>query len=178
MAIKRFSDEKERILNLVQETDSGGESISPLRSEGKKRSKGLLKTLGIIVIVVLVALIVLYGVAKYTKYDPLKLVSQTGGTWQAVFLSNGQVYFGKVVKQSKDTIVIKDIYYLQVNQTIQPKDQTETTQPELSLIKLGNELHGPTDEMRINRLHVLFIEDLKADSRVVTAISNYVQGKK
>jgi len=178
MAIKRFMDEKEKILNLVQESESEEGTSSPLRPEGKKRSKGLLKTLWIIIIVVLAAFIVLYGVAKYTKYDPLKLVNRTGGTWQAVFLSNGQVYFGKVTKQNKDTVVVKDIYYLQVNQAIQPKDQTDTTQPELSLIKLGNELHGPTDEMKINRLHVLFIEDLKPDSRVVTAINNYVQGKK
>lgn len=177
MAIKRFMDEKEKILNLVQETESGEGMTSTLRPEGKKRSKGLLKTLWIIVIVVLAAFIVLYGVAKYTKYDPLKLVNRTGGTWQAVFLSNGQVYFGKVVKQSKDTIVVKDIYYLQVNQAIQPKEQNQA-QPELSLVKLGNELHGPTDEMRINRIQVLFIEDLKPDSRVVTAISNYIQGKK
>ncbi|MDO8599214.1 MAG: hypothetical protein Q7S02_03830, partial [bacterium] len=30
--------------------------------------------------------------------------------------------------------------------------------------------HGPTDEMRINRDHVLFIEQLRSDATVVRAI--------
>ncbi|MEK7125287.1 MAG: hypothetical protein AAB880_00010 [Patescibacteria group bacterium] len=99
--------------------------------------------------------------------------------WQAVFLSNGQVYFGQVEKQNKVEIVLKDIYYLQVTRPLQQTAEGQeqaNAQGELSLVKLGNELHGPTDAMHINRDQVLFMEDLKDDSNVVTAIANYKSG--
>jgi len=100
--------------------------------------------------------------------------------YQAIFLTNGQVYFGQVSKQNKAEVVVSDIYYLQVTtplqQTAEGQEQANP-QGELSLVKLGNELHGPTDSMFINRDQVLFIEDLKDDSNVVQAIVNYKSGQ-
>lgn len=99
--------------------------------------------------------------------------------WQAVFLSNGQVYFGQIEKQNKVEVVLSDIYYLQVTRPLQQTaegEQQANPQGELSLVKLGNELHGPTDAMHVNRDQILFIEDLKDDSNVVTAIANYKSG--
>lgn len=99
--------------------------------------------------------------------------------WQAVFLSNGQVYFGQIEKQNQAEVVMKDIYYLQVTRPLQQTaegQQQADSQGELSLVKLGNELHGPTDAMHVNRDQILFIEDLKDDSNVVTAIANYKSG--
>jgi hypothetical protein len=92
------------------------------------------------------------------------------GLYQAVFLTNNQVYFGKLNNIAAQYPVLRDIYYLQVTQTLQPRDATAPAQPTLNLIKLGAELHGPTDEMRINRDHILFWENLKPDSQVVQAI--------
>ncbi|MCA9388925.1 hypothetical protein KC644_04200 [Candidatus Berkelbacteria bacterium] len=94
--------------------------------------------------------------------------------YQAVFLSNGQVYFGKF-SQSPGSAKLENIFYLQVQQQqgLQPDDQSGSSQAELKLIKLGNELHGPADVMRINPDHVLFVEDLKDDGRVVEAIKRY-----
>ncbi len=107
-------------------------------------------------------------------------LSGYGEDWQAVFLTNGQVYFGRVEKQNKVELVLKEIYYLQVTRPLQQTvegEQQASPQGELSLVKLGNELHGPTDAMVINRDHVLFVEDLKEDSNVVQAISNYKAGQ-
>lgn len=95
--------------------------------------------------------------------------------WQAVFLTNGQVYFGKVAKQNRKELVLSDIYYLQVVGQLQQgaaKDEKKD-KGELSLVKLGSELHGPTDSMYINRDQVLFVEDLKDEGQVVQAIKNY-----
>ena len=61
--------------------------------------------------------------------------------------------------------------------TQEGQESTETQQ-ELTLIKLGNELHGPTDRMVINRDFILLTESLKNDSRVVQAIDNYLQQQK
>jgi len=94
--------------------------------------------------------------------------------FQAVFLTNGQVYFGKIKSQSKDSVNLTDIYYLQVQQQVQPEDKNKTAQTDqqLSLAKLGGELHGPEDSMYINRDQVLFWENLKDDGKVVQAIKN------
>jgi hypothetical protein len=94
-----------------------------------------------------------------------------GGEYQAVFLDNNQVYFGKISGAGSQFARLTEIYYLQVNQAIQPKGQG--AQPAVNLVKLGGELHGPADEMLINRDHILFYEDLKADSQVVRAIGEY-----
>lgn len=97
--------------------------------------------------------------------------------YSAVFLTNGQVYFGKLYAGDDKNIDLKDIFYLQVNQQIQPDQQESTKQntedPNIVLVKLGEELHGPNDRMLINRDQVLFTESLKKDSKVVTAINDY-----
>lgn len=95
------------------------------------------------------------------RLDPIN-----SGEYQAVFLDNGQVYFGKL-KQKSDFFSLTDVYYLQSGTG--SLDQTSS----LSLSKLGNEAHGPEDKMEINKDHILFIEDMKPDSKVVKAIQDY-----
>lgn len=99
------------------------------------------------------------------------------GEYQAIFLSNGQVYFGKVADADSSEIVLKDIYYLITRPQLQTQtpEATPGAQQQMgyTLIKLGQELHGPMDEMRINRRHVLFVEGLKKDGRVVQAIEQF-----
>lgn len=94
------------------------------------------------------------------------------GAWQAVFLSNGQVYFGHLSGLNSQFSTLKEIYYLQVQKPIQPSDNS-SDQGKLTLVKLGNELHAPQDEMKINRDQVLFVEDLKEDGKVMQAIKRY-----
>lgn len=96
------------------------------------------------------------------------------GQYQAVFLTNGQVYFGRIKSVSKESISLNDIYYLQVQQQVQPDEKNKTAQQDqqLSLAKLGGELHGPEDNMYINRDQVLFWENLKDEGKVVQAIKN------
>lgn len=100
-------------------------------------------------------------------------LSKSKSEYQAVFLTNGQVYFGKVSGEASSTVKVTDIFYLRVQQAVQPKDSSESAQPDVKLVKLGNEIHGPMDQMRINRDQVLFVEDLKEDGKVVTAIKNF-----
>ncbi len=93
--------------------------------------------------------------------------------YQAVFLTNGQVYFGKLVNPNADYLTLNDIYYLQVGPqqgSGTAVQSTTTAQQQISLVKLGNELHGPVDQMHISRAQVLFYEDLKSDGQVVKAI--------
>ena len=84
-----------------------------------------------------------------------------GAKYQAVFLSNGQTYFGRLIDRIGPYVKIENAYYIQ--QTPSADDQTP---PESRLIKRGNELHQPLPEVLIPRTAILFIEDLRPDSPV------------
>jgi hypothetical protein len=93
---------------------------------------------------------------------------------QAVFLNGGQVYFGKISDLNGKYIRVNDIYYLRVNQQVQPNQSTtQSSNNDISLVKLGCELHGPQDSMLINREHVIFWENLKTDGQVAKAVDEY-----
>ena len=83
--------------------------------------------------------------------------------YQAVFLDNGQVYFGKVSDTGSAYILLDDVYYIQ---RVEEADKKEVKNV---LIKRGNELHGP-EFMRINTRHVVLIEPVSPDSRVAQLI--------
>lgn len=141
-----------------------------------------------LIVTILVLVIILIGIGWFLSAKGLLPWSNSSagngaGTvvskptdWQAIFLSNGQVYFGKM--ESSDSgqyLVLSDIFYLQLAKAPQP-DSAKTTdeaQQQVSLVKLGSELHGPVDKMRINRDHVIFIEQMKSDAKVVTAIEQF-----
>jgi hypothetical protein len=97
---------------------------------------------------------------------------------QAVFLNGGQVYFGNIEDLNNRYLRMTNIYYLRVNQTVQPDQDNGTQQAaanDISLVKLGCELHGPEDEMLINREQVIFWENLKPDGQVAKAVEEYVK---
>lgn len=100
-------------------------------------------------------------------------------SYQAVFLSNGQVYFGKM-SVSPSWIRLTDVYYLQATQSLQATSNNQINSPksnpkDIQLVKLGSELHGPKDTMFLERNNILFWENMKDDSRVVQAIQQYNQ---
>ncbi len=111
--------------------------------------------------------------------DPAATEQQASSGYQAVFLTNGQVYFGKLSGMTASYATLKDIYYLQVSTppatdaSSLNQQQAPQQQQQLSLVKLGEELHGPIDEMRINRDQILFYEDMKEEGRVMTAIRQF-----
>lgn len=93
------------------------------------------------------------------------------GKYQAVFFTNGQVYFGKLSKVDSEYYKLTDVFYIQQSQESQNPQETESepnSNPQL--IKLGNEIHGPEDAMIINKDQVLFFENLKADGKVSDVI--------
>jgi len=123
----------------------------------------------VLYVIVIAALV--YAAVVTKGFGIWKNKTATATNYQAVFLTNGQVYFGKLADSGKYA-TLEDIYYLQVQQ-IQPTDKTATQQNKVTLIKLGNELHAPQDKMKINRDQVLFIEDLKDEGKVMQAIKRY-----
>jgi len=150
-------------LNESPQETSGGRGYRSYTSPHRLASSILhrlsFRVVGIGVLIV-VALLVL------SRMDIVPFGGLGGETYQAVFLSNGQVYFGTLSGRESQYPTLTNTYYLQAGQQLQPSTPT----PNFSLVKLGGELHGPTDTMRINRDHIVFIEDLKSDSQVVALI--------
>jgi len=134
-----------------------------------KRTMGAIIKL-IIFILILAAITALgfYVKGLMTKSNPL---DANASPYSAVFLINGQVYFGKVVSKDDSEFVLSEVFYLQVSGDAAA--QAELSEPKFSLIKLGNELHGPTDNLYINTSQVLFYEKLRTDSKVVQSIKDY-----
>lgn len=98
--------------------------------------------------------------------DPATYVDQ--GTYQAVFLTGGQVYFGKLVPRG-EVYLMSDVYYLSTPTEAQPAGQ---------LIKRGNEVHGPREPMVILASQVLLIENQRPDSEVMAAIARFKSGER
>ncbi|MDR3642557.1 MAG: hypothetical protein P4L74_02925 [Candidatus Doudnabacteria bacterium] len=133
--------------------------------------------LGLIVVVLIVVAVLfrgkLFAGKNLSSSNSAKTADASG--YEAVFLTNGQVYFGKLSNADSDYPTLTDIYYLQVgpqqgSATSPTQTSSSTPQQQISLVKLGNELHGPEDQMFISRTQILFYEDLKSSGQVVKAI--------
>jgi hypothetical protein len=103
--------------------------------------------------------------------------------YQAVFFTNGQVYFGKLERLNGGYFKLNDIFYLQAQATQKttsenPQATTNQSASDVQLIKLGSEIHGPDDEMIMNQDQVLFFENLKKDGKVTDSITKYKAEKK
>ncbi len=113
-----------------------------------------------------------------------KLASADGGIesskYQAVFLTDGQIYYGKLTVLKDRQYKLTNVFYIlsqNENKTANADGETAETQNNAQLIKMGNELHGPEDAMMINRDHVLFYENLKPDGKVTQTINQYKDNK-
>ena len=152
----------------LKEEKKEGEVVPKQKSSGSKILvffKNILKFLGIVIILAVIAYL-----AFFAK-DYLGTLRGEKGEYSAVFLTNGQVYFGKMVDNSDDEIVLNNVYYLQANNGEASGQGTAALgQTTFNLVKLGNELHGPTDELFVNKAQVMFYEYLREDSKVVESI--------
>jgi hypothetical protein len=154
---------------------SQGGAAAPAPQGGAKKKKfNVGKVLSVLIAGLVAVLLVVVIVALAFGNTGGSIASQINkDKYQAVFLnsSDGQVYFGKLSVQNKDYYKLTDIYYVRVQQ-VQPDKNTTATQ-NISLAKLGSEIHGPEDVMYIRSEHVMFWENLKNDGQVVKAIQEY-----
>lgn len=94
--------------------------------------------------------------------------------YQAVFLDNGQVFFGKLKNTHGDYLTLESAYYTRKQDV--PEDATEEQKAavnnNVSLARVGDEVYGPESTLRIKAEQVLFWQDLKSDSKVAKAIDD------
>ena len=125
--------------------------------------------IGVAVLAVAVGIISVLSLTnflKYSRYDKKDFIDPAA--YQAIFLTNDQIYFGRLKNISPDYLIMFDVYYVKVNESGAGQ-----------LVKLGAiEPHGPRDEMIINQDQVLFWENLNFDSPVVKTIQNMQSQKR
>lgn len=127
---------------------------------------------GVLILVILLVFGVLF------LYKSSTVANIDSDKYQAVFFTNGQVYFGKLKSVNGSYMKLTDIYYLQskTNSASTDSENLQETANDASgveLIKLGSEIHGPDDEMVISRDQILFFENLKKDGKVAESIGKY-----
>lgn len=83
--------------------------------------------------------------------------------YQAVFMDNGQVFFGKIEHTGASYPLLKEVFYIGRQASPDNKEVKNI------LIKRGNEWHGP-EYMYINRAHIVVIEPVSGNSRVAQLI--------
>jgi hypothetical protein len=84
--------------------------------------------------------------------------------YQAVLLTNGSAYFGKLEGYGTSRPVLTEVYYI-VTQT-----NPETKQSSNVLVKRGKEMHEP-DRMYLNPTQILWVEPVGEKSKVAQLIS-------
>lgn len=123
---------------------------------------------GVIVVVIVAAAAATMGYFSSSKgFSFGKPGSQK---FSAVFLNNGQVYFGTIKSEDSLNITLGNVFYLQtVNQQIPGAKEGDPTQtvPQQQLVKKGEEAYQPENTIRINRSQVTEIEELRDDSQIV-----------
>src|SRR2546430_14046839 len=119
-----------------------------------------------LILVVLVVRTQLFRAGISTLFAPSAAEVIDHSAYQAVFLTNGSTYFGKLQDQGSDWFLLTDVFYLSTS------DQSGT-----QLIKRGNEPQGPREPMIIPRDQILFIENLRDDGDIVTLIKKFKAGQ-
>ncbi len=83
--------------------------------------------------------------------------------YQAVFMDNGQVFFGKMERAGSPYPLLREVYYIGRQASPDGKEVKNI------LIKRGNEWHAP-EYMYINSSHIVVVEPVAANSRVAQLI--------
>ena len=108
------------------------------------------------ILLVLVILLVIFLGAM------LWMPSLFGGSYYAVYLTSGDLYFGKMVWYAPHTL--SDVRAIQ-----QQKDEKE--QPVLNLVEFSKSVvWGPAGDIRLNEKNVLWTSKLTDESQVVKLI--------
>lgn len=159
--------------SVAASSRSAGNSFKATEHK-KKEKQGMpkLKLIGLVIAVLAVAGAIFWWMGQQSNVAGQIDKSK----YQAVFFTNGQVYFGKLTKIDGDYYKMTDVFYIQEGQKSaedsKNPQETDTSQQGANpqLVKLGGEIHGPEDAMIINRDQVLFFENLKKDGKVTDVI--------
>lgn len=162
---------------VVTEPEPTRPSAQPRQTPPQEKASKKRPLLPVLAIIVIVLLGFIGWFTWSNAQNNAGGVGIDSGKYQAVFFTNGQVYFGKLKAANDSYMQLTDIYYLQNQATDGAESddlqKTSNDQNNVQLIKLGDEIHGPEDKMIISRDQVLFYENLKTDGKVAQSIEEH-----
>lgn len=135
------------------------------KSRRQKRERGAMRIsgrliFGIISVIVVLALVglVIWLAPKLFNSAPVIDSSK----YQAVQLTNGQAYFGKLSVMNNDYFKLSNVYY------IQQKDSTDSSSSSTNqqLVRLSEGTYGIEDNMVIPKGQILFYENLQSNGQI------------
>ncbi len=118
-----------------------------------------------------VAVVLFLGVGAVVRHTVFAGPKPASDRYQAVFLDNGQVFFGKLKNTTGTYLTLENAYYTTKTSTSEGDDK-KTDSSNVSISKVGNEVYGPDDTVQVRAEQVLFWQNLKADSKVAEVIDN------
>lgn len=155
-------------------------AVSPVRpgSAKEKKNKSSNQPSKLLIIVAAIAVVLVAGLFFW-------LANKGGGNgidsskYQAVFLSNGQHYFGKLEDVNDRYMKLTDIFYLERSSEdglgSESDEDQKTPEPSTTELKklTDSTLFDPEDEMFILRDNILYYENLNPEGRATRAIEEY-----
>jgi hypothetical protein len=133
------------------------------------RNQSGISRMGLIV-AVSASLLLLVAVYFAGRHSAQKKTLQFETAYQAVLLSNGNVYFGKLADYGTTFPVLTDIYYIQSSVVPGGKEPVNV------LVKRGKELHAP-DRMYLNPNQIIMVETVGPTSKIADLISEQQKKK-
>ena len=130
----------------------------PLTEPATSNKSGSLTT----ALIVLGAALVIFGASFWYVHHNRSVALTT--PYQAVLLSNGSAYFGRLEGLGTDYPVLRDVFYVQSRQ-----DPTTKAVSNI-LVKRGQEWHAP-DRMILNAKMIVLVEPVSPSSRVAGLIA-------
>jgi hypothetical protein len=130
------------------------------RRSGVRLSQRQWAVIGIVIIALIASC---FGLDAFMHRNEQRIDSSR---YQAVFLDDGKVFFGKLQNSKGEYLTLKSAYYTQG----QDAKADQAAAANVQLIKVGDETYGPESTMAIQSDKVLFWQNLKADSKVSQAI--------
>ena len=109
------------------------------------------------------ALVAFVAAFVFTQWWDFTIPSLGRAEYQAVFLTNGQTYFGRYYDRIGAYAKIEDVYYIQQAQASEGQPAGDPR-----LVRRGVEPHGPDHRMLVPKTSILFVEDLSSDSPIAT----------
>ncbi len=124
---------------------------------GGTRTLAARRTRAVRIAVVLFVLVATFLLVRWWDFT----LPSFGARYQAVFLANGQTYFGHYLERIGPYVKVENAFYIAT-----PPTAEEGQTPESRIIRRGSELHQPLPFVLIPKSAILFVEDLRQDSQV------------
>jgi len=142
------------------------ETAAVPKNRRQKKERGTMRNSGrlIISIISVVVILIIVGLAVWLVPKLFNSAPAIDSSkYQAVQLTNGQAYFGKLSAINGDYFKLSDVYYIQQKASTDESDSSSSQQ----LVRLSDGTYGIEDNMVIPKNQILFYENLKDDGQVV-----------